>query len=103
MAGLDLQRLDPEIAREAVAEKGAHVLRCQHRAIAHRGGTLAESEALEAVVAEGLVALPHRLAEAVLSCAPHEGMALLGVAGDPVEDGSQQLGLPKALRIRASG
>src|SRR6478672_8939188 len=65
-----------------------------------RGATLAlgvQAKSLEAVVAEGLVALPHRLAEAGLGGAADEGVALLGMAGDAVEEGPQHLGLGKSL------
>jgi len=44
-------------------------------------------------VAEGLVALADSLLEAGLGGALLERVALLGVAGDAVEDGAQDLGL----------
>ena len=104
---LDLQRLDPEIAGEAAAEEAAGVLggdrRARMRSSLIVARTLAEPEALEAVVAEGLVALSHRLAEAGLGGAADEGVALLGVAGDAVEEGPERLRLAQALRVERSG
>ena len=61
------------------------------------------AEALHAEVAEGLVALAHGLLEARLGGAADEAVALLGVAGDAVEEGAEQLGLVQALRVEATG
>ena len=51
------------------------------------------------MVAEGLVAFAHRLAETALGGAADEVVALLRVAGDPVEEGPEHLGLVQALRV----
>ncbi len=55
------------------------------------------------MVAERLVALAHRLAEAGLHGTLLEGEALRGVACDSVEQGPERLGGVQALCSRATG
>ena len=62
-----------------------------------------QPEPSQAEVAEGLVALAHRLFEAGFGGAADEAVTLLGVAGDAVEEGAEQLGLVQALRVERSG
>ena len=80
-------------AAEAAADHGRR----------HRDGLSPKAKALQPEVAEGLVALPHRLLEAALGGAADEAVALLGVAGDAVEEGAEQLRLVQALRVERPG
>src|SRR5829696_967252 len=57
------------------------------------------AESIEAMVAVGLVAVAHGLAEALFRGLADEGVPLLGVTGDAVEEGPEQLGLVQALRV----
>jgi len=99
MGVLDLQRLDPEVARKAAGQEGSDRLRGDRRArvrgVVHRRGSLVgiEAESLETVIAVGLVALAHRLAEAGFGGAADEGVPLLGVAGNAVEESAEGLHL----------
>src|SRR6476659_10396321 len=70
-------------------------------AIERRRGAplLLDTEASQPVVAEGLVAFAHGLLEAALGGAADEVVALLGMAGDAVEEGAEQLRLVQALRV----
>src|SRR4051795_10612552 len=60
-----------------------------------------DTEALHAEVAEWLVPLANGPLEPPLGRTAHEAMALLGVAGDAVEEGAEQLRLVQPLREEA--
>src|SRR5208282_2877926 len=62
-------------------------------------GSVSALEGRGAVVAEGLVALAHRLLETGLRGPLLEGVALAGVTGDSVKDGPEDLCLVQALGI----
>src|SRR5215207_8369152 len=57
------------------------------------------SARLPAEVAERLIPLADRLPETRFRRTPLEAEALLGVTGDPVEEGAQHLGRLQALRV----
>src|SRR4029077_2951605 len=83
----------PDQADQGRRERGVLCTRATEDADMRRSADLA------AVIAEWLVALPHRLLEARFGGATDEAVALLGVAGDAVEEGAEQLRLVQTLRV----